>query len=221
MRAPGILSAALAAWLALAPAGVQAAPGSASADSGSALAGPAGQPGPMSFLQKRDAEALAIIKQAPGDSLPPRLRQQIKQHINAVFDFAELSRLALGEHWEKRSAAERARFVEVFTGIIEEKNFDSFLRYYREGRITYQGEKVEGDLATVRAVVPLKQEQVAIVYRLRASQGQWRIYDLVIDEASTAEGYQRQYARYLQKHPYEQLIEQLGKQLDGLRKKKT
>ncbi|MBI2502047.1 MAG: ABC transporter substrate-binding protein [Candidatus Latescibacteria bacterium] len=178
-------------------------------------------PDPIAFLQGRDAQAQAIVKQAPDGALPPVLRRQLDHHINEVFDFGELSRLALGAEWDKRSAPERQRFVEVFGSIIREKNYTSFLRYYREGRISYQEKKVEGERATVQAVVPLKQEKVAIGYLLRASQGQWRVYDLVIDGASTADGYQRQYARYLQKHTYEQLIQQLGKQLDSLRQAKN
>lgn len=178
-------------------------------------------PDPIAFLQDRDARAQAIVKQAPEGVLPPALRQQLDHHINEVFDFGELSRLALGAEWDKRSAAERQRFAEVFGSIIREKNYTSFLRYYREGKISYQDKKVEGERATVHAVVPLKQEKVAIGYLLRANQGQWRVYDLVIDGASTADGYQRQYARYLQKHTYEQLIQQLGKQLDTLRQAKN
>ncbi|MCC7263801.1 MAG: ABC transporter substrate-binding protein [Candidatus Latescibacteria bacterium] len=178
-------------------------------------------PDPIVYLQGRDAQAQTIVKQAPTGPLPPALRQQLDNHINEVFDFSELSRLSLGSEWDKRSAAERQRFVEVFAAIIREKNYTSFLRYYREGKITYKEKKVEGERATVQAVVPLKQEQVAIGYLLRATQGQWRVYDLVIDGASTADGYQRQYSRYLQKHTYEQLIQQLGKQLDSLRQAKN
>ncbi len=178
-------------------------------------------PDPITYLQGRDTHAQSIVKQAPQGALPPALRQQLDNHINEVFDFGELSRLALGAEWEKRSAVERQRFVEVFGAIIREKNYTSFLRYYREGKITYQEKKVEGEKAAVRAVVPLKQEQVAIGYLLRADQGQWRVYDLLIDGASTADGYQRQYARYLQKHTYEQLIQQLAKQLDALRQAKN
>lgn len=184
-------------------------------------AGAAALPDPIVSLQDRDAQAQAIVKQAPTGALPPALRQQLDHHINEVFDFGELSRLSLGGEWDKRSAAERQRFVEVFGAIIREKNYTSFLRYYREGKITYQDKKVEGERATVHAVVPLKQEKVTIGYLLRASQGQWRVYDLVIDGASTADGYQRQYSRYLQKHTYEQLIQQLGKQLDTLRQAKN
>ena len=58
---------------------------------------------PIAFLKGHDAEVQAILAEAPADSLPPAVREEIKQHINAAFDFRELSRLALGDHWEERS----------------------------------------------------------------------------------------------------------------------
>ena len=64
--------------------------------------------GPIAFLKSHDAEVQAILVEAPADSLPPAVREEIKKHINAAFDFRELSRLALGDHWEERSAG-RAR----------------------------------------------------------------------------------------------------------------
>ncbi|MFA6108171.1 MAG: ABC transporter substrate-binding protein [Candidatus Latescibacterota bacterium] len=172
--------------------------------------------GPTEFLRARDAEIQRILAEAPGDSLSGPLRTRLKEQINAAFDFRELSRLALGTNWEGRAEAEREHFVRTFSGIVQERNFDSFVRYYREGRFNYREEKVEGKKAEVRAAVPLKKEEVSVTYRLHLVNGQWRVYDLVIDDVSTAEGNRRQYARYLEKNPYEKLIDQLDRQLARL-----
>lgn len=177
----------------------------------------ASPPGPTEYLRARDAEIQRILAEAPGDSLSGPLRARLKEQINAAFDFRELSRLALGNYWEGRVEAEREHFVRTFSGIVQERNFDSFVRYYREGRFNYREEKVEGKKAEVRAAVPLKKEEVSVTYRLNLVNGQWRVYDLVIDDVSTAEGNRRQYARYLEKNPYEKLIDQLDRQLARLR----
>ena len=55
---------------------------------------------PIAFLKSHDAEVQAILAEAPADSLPPAEREEIKKHINAAFDFRELSRLALGDYWK-------------------------------------------------------------------------------------------------------------------------
>lgn len=172
---------------------------------------------PIAFLKSHDAEVQAILAQAPADSLPPAMREELKKHINAAFDFRELSRLALGDHWEKRSPAERDHFAATFSSIIREQNFASFSRYYREGEIRYESAEVQGDAAVVQALAPVRREQIAIEYKLHRVEGLWRIYDLVIDGVSTAEGNRRRYARYIEKNGYDKLIVQLDKQLARLR----
>ena len=182
-----------------------------------AVAASAAEDDPIAFLKGHDAEVQAILAEAPADSLPPAEREEIKKHINAAFDFRELSRLALGDYWEERSPAERDHFAETFSSIIREQNFASFFRYYREGEIRYESAEVQGDAAVVQAVAPVRDEQIEIVYKLHQVEGLWRIYDLVIDGVSTAEGNRRRYARYIEKNGYEQLIVQLDKQLARLR----
>lgn len=172
---------------------------------------------PIAFLKSHDAEVQAILAAVPADSLPPAMREELKKHINAAFDFWELSRLALGDHWEKRSPAERDHFAATFSSIIREQNFASFSRYYREGEIRYESAEVQGDAAVVQALVPVRREQIVIEYKLHRVEGLWRIYDLVIDGVSTAEGNRRRYARYIEKNGYDKLIVQLDKQLARLR----
>ena len=169
---------------------------------------------PIAYLEAHDAKVKAILDK--GDSLSATRRQQVKDEINAVFDFKELSRLALGDHWNARTDSEQVKFVETFGGIISEKNFDIFVKYYREGKIVYRSEQVTADKAVVAAAVPLDREEVAISYMLHRSANGWRVYDLVIDDASTASGYRRRYARHIAKHSYESLIGRLEKLLARL-----
>ena len=171
----------------------------------------------ISFLKQHDAEVQAILAEATADTIPPALRENIKGHINAAFDFPELSRLALGTHWQERTPEDRDHFIQTFSGIIEEQNFDSFVQYYREGKITYESAELDGDATVVVAKVPLQREEIEIVYKLHQVQKAWRVYDLVIDGVSTAEGNRRRYARYIEKKGYEKLIAQLDKQLARLR----
>ncbi len=171
---------------------------------------------PIAFLKSHAAAVQAILAEAPADSLSPAVQEDLKKHINAAFDFRELSRLALGDHWEGRSPAERDHFAETFSSIIREQNFDSFSRYYREGEIRYESAAVQGDAAVVQALAPVRDEEIEIEYKLHRVEGVWRIYDLGIDGVSTAEGNRRRYARYIEKNGYEKLIIQLEKQLARL-----
>ena len=171
---------------------------------------------PMHALKEHDRAVQAILDSTGGDALSSAVRQRIKNHINATFDFNELSKLSLGPHWVERSSTEQQHFVSVFSGIIQEQNFENFLRYYRESEISYQDERIDSTLATVNALVPLKAEQVEITYHLHRINGEWRVYDLLIDGSSTATGHRRRHIRYVAKYSYERLVQQLEKQLARL-----
>ena len=171
---------------------------------------------PMHALKEHDLAVQSILDSTGADSLDATVRRRIKSHINATFDFNELSKLSLGPHWAERSSIEQQHFVSVFSGIIQEQNFESFLRYYRESEISYQDEQIDSTVATVNALVPLKAERVEITYHLHRTGGEWRVYDLLIDGASTAAGHRRRHIRYIAKYSYERLVEQLEKQLTRL-----
>lgn len=173
---------------------------------------------PIAFLQSHDARVRQVVLASP-DTLSPADRARVQALINDAFDFTELSRLSLGEQWERCTQQERGEFVRVLRGIIERRNFDVFLRYYREGRIAYTGEEVGADgRAVVRAQVPLKKETKEIAYFLHrpGTSGAWQIYDLAIDGSGTAEGNRRTYARFLAKHTFAELLERLRSQLNQL-----
>lgn len=169
----------------------------------------------IAFLRAHDHKVKAVLERG-GDSLSAEARQEVREKINEAFDFEELGRLSLGDHWEQRSAAERAAFVNVFSGIISEKNFDSFVDYYRDGDIVYEREEIAPPRASVYASVPLERETVGITYQLLHDDESWRVYDLVIDDVSTADSNRRQYARYIEKHSFEKLMGRLKKQLAKL-----
>ena len=186
-----------------------------------ATGGAATAPSATAFLEGHDARVRAVVLALPSDSLSATDRDRVRALINEAFDFRELARLSLGEYWDVRSDEERNEFTRVLRGIIETRNFDTFIRYHREGRIRYTGEEVGADgRAVVHAQVPLKSETKQIAYYLHHPQGQsastWQIYDLAIDGAATAEGNRRTYTRFIARHSYAELIERLRQQLAGL-----
>ncbi len=174
---------------------------------------------PTEFLQDHDARVRAIILRDPTDSLSTGEREQVRTLINEAFDFRELSRQSLGDIWETRTDEERDEFVQVYRGIIERRNLDMFVRYHREGGIAYTGQEIAADgRAVVLAEVPVKKETKIISYSLYRplADGQWRIYDLIVDGAGTVDGNRRAWTRFISRNSYEKLLERLRQQLASL-----
>jgi phospholipid transport system substrate-binding protein len=212
MRVTRIFCAAL---LAVAIAGVRADTLTTADD----MATPQVQSSPTTFLEDHDARVRAVVLRDPTDSLTTAERGHLRTLIGEAFDFRELSRQSLGDIWEARTEAEHDEFVRVYRGIIERQNLDMFVRYHRGGGISYTGEEIAADgRAVVLAEVPLRQEKKVISYALHrpATDGEWRIYDLAVDGASTVNGNRRKWTRFIARNSYEQLVERLHKMLANL-----
>ena len=135
---------------------------------------------PIATLRAHDDKVRELLEDQ-GDSLKIVVRDSVKLRINSIFDFKELSKLALGNHWESITQQEKERFTDIFGSIIREQNFDTFLNYYRESKLNYDEENIEGKTAIVNASVPLKRGSVSIAYSMHVVNQKWRIYDVAVD----------------------------------------
>ena len=136
-------------------------------------------------------------------------RTQIRRAAEGLFDFAEMSRRALGRYWAGRSQAERDEFVTLFADLMARAYLGKIERYAGES-ITYVAERVDGDLATVdsRVITPKKTE-VPIEYRLRRVGDRWAAYDVLIENVSLISTYRSQFDRIIQTSSFDELLKRM------------
>ena len=166
---------------------------------------------PTETVQNLVDEALRTVGQAPGGTAEAaeQRRSEIRRVANALFDFPEMSRRALGRHWANRSRAERDEFVKLFADLIARAYLGKIDRYAGES-ITYVGERVEGDVATVDSrVVTAKKSEVPIEYRLRRVGDRWAAYDIMIENVSLAGTYRSQFDRIIQTSSFAELVKRM------------
>jgi phospholipid transport system substrate-binding protein len=138
------------------------------------------------------------------------------QHIgNTAFDWAEIARRALAIHWRERTPQERQEFAELFRDAVQGMYLQRLEVAAQEQlqdipAIRYMGEQVDGQRAMVRTTVVTRHgREVPMDYRLRHSDGQWRIYDIVIMGVSLVNNYRIQFQRIITQSSYEELVRQL------------
>ena len=72
------------------------------------------------------------------------------------------------------------------------------------------GERVDGDYATVRAlIVTRKGTQVPVEARVRRRGDRWRMYDILIENVSLVASYRSQFDRVIRTSSYEELVRRL------------
>jgi len=136
---------------------------------------------PTDQVRRSVDEVLKIVQSKPDGSAR---RAAVRQAANRLFDFEETAKRALGPHWQQRTPAEHEEFVRLFSDLLEAA-YVGKIDLYQGEKITYVGETVDGDQATVKTRIVTKQgNEVPVDYRLSREKDGWRVYDVIIEGVS-------------------------------------
>lgn len=135
-----------------------------------------------------------------------RRRTAIVIAAREIFDYGEMAKRSLGQHWEQRTLAERGEFVRLFTELIQ-RSYISKVDQRGAEKMIMQGEKVDGDYAVVRTTLPLGPgREMPIDYKMHNTDDRWQVYDLSIDGISLVANYRAQFNKVIRTSSYEALV---------------
>jgi len=97
----------------------------------------------------------------------------------------------------------------LFRGFLE-RIYSDRIDHYEGERVVFARETVEQEYAEVESkLINLKHEESRVLYRLKRSEGKWKIYDAVIEDISIVNNYRSQFNRVISKSSYEELKKML------------
>ncbi|MFQ5864771.1 MAG: phospholipid-binding protein MlaC [bacterium] len=166
---------------------------------------------PVEVLKARNQAVEEILKTAD-DNVSPETKEKLKELINGIMDFNELSRLSLGKYWDRRTAQEKKDFVNTFSQLIRNSSVKK-LEIYKADRLVYEEPEISGTKAKVTTIAYKKRKQVEIVYKMHKVGDQWLVYDMEIDGVSTARNYRDSFYKQIAKSSYEEMYAKLVKRL--------
>jgi phospholipid transport system substrate-binding protein len=176
------------------------------------LAGTAYAMSPTETVQSRVDQALQTLGSAGsrgGAETAEQRRQEIRRAAVALFDFTEMSRRALGRHWEERTDAEKTEFVRLFTELIARSYMGRLDRYAGEP-VTWIGESVDGDAAQVQSrFVTTRGARVPVDYHLHRLDDRWAVYDVLVESVSLVGTYRSQFDRIIRTDSFAALLKRL------------
>ena len=162
---------------------------------------------PTDQLRAYTDQVLKVLEN-PALTLPER-RAAVRTLAAEAFEVSETAKRALGPHWQQRTPAEREEFVKLFANLLEQ-TYISRIDEYGGERLTYVGEQIDGDRATVRArIVTKKGGEVSVESRLLRKEDRWLIYDVLIENISLISNYRSQFDRIIRTASYEDLVKRL------------
>jgi phospholipid transport system substrate-binding protein len=167
----------------------------------------AGTPGDQ--VRQTTDKLLVILKdpRLKGEGSKNERREKLKEVIYQRFDFTEMARRSLGSEWRRRTPDEQKEFVKLFTDVLERTYLDQIESYSGE-KIQYLKEREDGNQAEVATkIVDNKGQEYSVNYRLHNVNGDWKVYDVVIEDISLVNNYRAQFSRVLARSSFEELLE--------------
>ena len=134
------------------------------------------------------------------------LRAQLVEVIHPRFDFGEMAKRSLGRHWAARSPEEQREFITLFAALMG-RSFTDNIESYTSQNVLYIGEREDQSYAQVDTkIVAENRAPVSINYKLHNAAGEWKIYDLVIEDISVVNNYRSQFDRIIARFSFAELV---------------
>jgi phospholipid transport system substrate-binding protein len=141
---------------------------------------------------------------------------RLREVVFPLFNFPEMAKRSLGFHWRQLSPEERQEYVTLFTDLLE-RSYAGKIDLYDGETVVFMREVVEDNYARVDSkIVSKRGEEFSVDYKLLHTNGDWRIYDVVVEHISLVNNYRSQFNRVIANSSYENLIERINQKLKEL-----
>ena len=169
---------------------------------------------PLDKIHRTVDEVLTIVN---NKAMQPQERQtQIRQAVLGRFGFEEMAQRSMAQHWRTLTPQQRQEFVELFTDLLQ-RSYMNRIENYKAGPqgVRYPKEDISGDQAVVHTEIMSERDpQPATVdYHLLHKDGDWKVYDIVIEGVSLVNNYRTQFNTIMLKDSYAGLVKQMRTKL--------
>ena len=172
---------------------------------------------PKAFVKRQTDEVTKLLAEEESEERAEKFSEKAQE----IIDFEMLASRALEGHWKERSDEEREQFLTLLQRLLE-ANYKRKLEGQKVGEdytIEYLEEKQRDDRAFVNTRVKwgeTEKERKPVSYKLVRQEGEWIIYDVVIDDISLEQTYRESYTEIIKKEGWDALIEKMKKKIDEL-----
>jgi ABC-type transporter MlaC component len=136
--------------------------------------------------------------------------------LGEIFDYETHARESFGQYWPQLAEIQRREALRVMTILLERSSIKK-IRQFLPDRMHYLSEAVDAGnpaVATVKTRVIHDRKDREISYRMRHSDGRWKIVDVVIEGASTIEHNRNAFYKKIRSSGLPSFLESLRKRAE-------
>lgn len=129
---------------------------------------------------------------------------QVTRFVNGVIsqhtDFDKIAPLVLGKNWKTASAEEQQRFKQEFQTLIVRTYSRAFIEY-NDWTLRFPPLEMSNEATKVIVKTQILQpnrQPVEVNYRMFLGNGEWKVYDILIDGVSLVTNYRSTFSQEIQ-----------------------
>jgi phospholipid transport system substrate-binding protein len=168
-----------------------------------------------SDVKKTIDKVLAIVADEELKKNPSLRREKLRETIALRFNYTQMVMRSLAKNYKSRTEKELEEFTTLFKRLLE-NSYASKIENYQDETINYLGEQVKGSYAMVKTQIVRKDSSIDVDYKLINEEGEWTVYDFVIEEVSLIRNYRSQFTKIIKTESYGALVSKLSKKIDAL-----
>lgn len=169
---------------------------------------------PEQLVQNNADKVLQVLRERKEEFLQdPVLGYSVVDGMLApLIDFEAMAKLTLAIHWRRATEEQRQRYMQAFRDVMV-RTYSKTLIEYSDTDLTVLPARPEdrSKSATVMSEIPIGDGKppVSVDYKMRLVDGQWLVYDLVIEGLSVVKNFRTTYGQEIAQVGLEGLIQRL------------
>ncbi len=129
-----------------------------------------------------------------------RVTDLVEKIIYPHVDFRRISALVLGKHWKQADKEQRARFTHEFQTMLVRTYARAFVEF-DDWAIRYlpMVKKSSKKVIVKTEILQPGRQPVAVSYRMVLVDGDWKVYDIIIEGISLVTNYRKSFRNEMQR----------------------
>ena len=163
---------------------------------------------PLDTIKEHVNSVLDVLRNPAlqGEANKEAKEQKIESIANQMFDYVALSRLTLGRSWRDFNKEQQKEFVSLYRTILKKAYMDKILTYTDEKVVFDKEMMLAENKAEVQTRIITKSADIPISYRMYLKDGQWRVYDVIVEGISLVQNYRTQFREILANNTPEEVL---------------
>lgn len=125
------------------------------------------------------------------------------------FDTRFIAQLVLGRNWRTADEAQRKRFEAAFKSMLIRTYANALLEYYDSVRVEWKPIRLAPDATEVTVnsnLIRNGKQPIPVGFSMRNNAGQWKIYDIVVENISLIDNFRSQVNSEIKKTSLDEVI---------------